>query len=185
MTNESENQLFLYCLARTGISNPGPPASWLLTVIWLRPQRQFKNHELQTLCGGWSTDRLVRLRKKAIDAGWLEYTPGNKEEGGTYKLTVPLEALSMGLMQKQRDAAERRKAPDQNQTAPAYPERNEQNVAINDEETSNENAAPPKPQHQHKVAEMFARRTRSRRRRPPQNTTPPESGLTPYSLPQR
>jgi len=47
------------------------------------------NEQLMPICGFGGKDRLVRARKKAVDAGWLHYEPGSKAKAARYWTLIP------------------------------------------------------------------------------------------------
>jgi len=74
----------------------GPDACWLLTVVVhqedsARYQKpiDYWNCQLLALCGFGSRKRLVTVRTKAIEAGWLHYEAGTKSKPGKYWVTLP------------------------------------------------------------------------------------------------
>ena len=80
------------CLA----NSIGPSACWLLSVIahtedarHYRGPVSYFNDQLRPLVGMGSVDALDRVRGKAIDAGWLHYTPGRKGQAGLYWVKIP------------------------------------------------------------------------------------------------
>jgi hypothetical protein len=85
----------------------GSQACWLLSVIahyedgkQYRSPADFYNHQLMPICGLASEDALVRVRCKAIDAGWLHYDPGGKGRAGVYWVTIPsgIELSNCGMI---------------------------------------------------------------------------------------
>lgn len=91
---------FLRLLADSEVANSiGAQTCWLLTVIVLTEDKTryvkpvtFYNRPLARDCGfGESVDKLDRIRAKAIDAGWLSYTPGTYGVPGSYFVTIPKE----------------------------------------------------------------------------------------------
>ncbi len=90
---------FRFCrlMAKVCLANEiGPEACWMLAVIaqcedakkYTAPVTYF-NDQLMPLIGAGSVDTLDRIRRKAIDAGWLDYTPGRKGVAGKYFVTIP------------------------------------------------------------------------------------------------
>jgi hypothetical protein len=84
--------LFKACVA----NDIGPDGCWLLTVIahtedakGYRGAVSFFNMQLAPLVGLGSVDALDRVRRKAIEAGWLHYSPGAKGVAGKYWVTIP------------------------------------------------------------------------------------------------
>ena len=74
----------------------GPEACWLLSVIahqedvcrYSKPVA-FWNEQLKSVCGLKGSSRLSRVRRSAIDNGWLHYDPGSKSKPGKYWVLVP------------------------------------------------------------------------------------------------
>ncbi len=74
----------------------GPEACWLLAVIVHQEDAvhyshavDFYNDQLMSVCGFGGRSRLVTARRKAIEAGWLNYVEGGKSRPGTYWVRVP------------------------------------------------------------------------------------------------
>lgn len=74
----------------------GADACWLLAVIvhtedrfFYRRAVTFWNSQLMDACGIATTDRLIRIRKAAIDGGWLHYQPGKRGVAGVYWVKIP------------------------------------------------------------------------------------------------
>lgn len=73
----------------------GPEVCWLLAIIAstedakrYRGAVSYYNEQLAPLCG-FSVWQLIRNRKKAIDLGWLHYTPSSKRKAGRYWVLIP------------------------------------------------------------------------------------------------
>jgi hypothetical protein len=90
---------FRFCrlMAKVCLANEiGADACWLLAVVaqcedakhYTSPVTYFNDH-LAPLVGAGSIDALDRTRKKAVAAGWLDYTPGRKHVAGKYFVTIP------------------------------------------------------------------------------------------------
>ncbi len=74
----------------------GPEACWLLTIIVHQEDAKryrgpvtFWNEQLMPLCGFGGRGRLVAVRKKAVEAGWLHYEGGSKGRAGAYWVLIP------------------------------------------------------------------------------------------------
>lgn len=74
----------------------GPEVCWLLTVVAHTEDARhysgpvtFWNEQLAAMCGFSNVTRLVRARKKATNAGWLNYWAGGKGKAGLYAVTIP------------------------------------------------------------------------------------------------
>ncbi len=86
-------------LAKLAIANEiGPEACWMLCLIAHTEDARhyagavtYWNDQLRNVCGFGSVGRLVRARQRAIDAGWLIYTPGGKRRAGKYETRIPQE----------------------------------------------------------------------------------------------
>lgn len=84
-------------MAKVCLANEiGPVACWMLTVIANTEDAKhytdhvtYFNEQLFPLVGVGSVDALDRVRKKAIDAGWLDYIPGRKGIAGRYCVKIP------------------------------------------------------------------------------------------------
>jgi hypothetical protein len=84
--------LFKQCVA----NEIGAEACWLLTVIAHAEDARhytgavtFFNSQLLSVVGLGSADALERVRRKAIEGGWLHYEPGAKRTPGRYWVTIP------------------------------------------------------------------------------------------------
>ena len=84
--------MFRVCLA----NDIGPAACYMLSQIahtedasHYRKSVTFYNDQLINVCGLGSVPSLIRARSKAIEAGWLQYTPGKKGKAGSYHVTIP------------------------------------------------------------------------------------------------
>ena len=80
----------------------GADGCWMLSVIAhqedsarYRPVT-FWNGQLQPLCGFGNEKKLVRVRKRAVENGWLHYEPGGKSRAGLYWVTVPEQHANLG-----------------------------------------------------------------------------------------
>ena len=74
----------------------GPEACWLLTIIAnLEDAKRYSapvtffNEQLSPLCGFGGSKRLVAVRNRAVQAGWLHYERGGKGRPGRYWVTIP------------------------------------------------------------------------------------------------
>ncbi|MBI1347223.1 hypothetical protein GC163_13160 [bacterium] len=74
----------------------GPEGCWLLDVIAHQEDAKhyrgpvlFYNSQLMSVCGFASENRLIRIRQRCIDAGWLNYESGGNRKPGLYWVTIP------------------------------------------------------------------------------------------------
>lgn len=89
-------------LAKTTTANElGGNVCWFLTVIVMTEDARryagpvtFYNHQLAPLVGCSSIDALERVRKRAVDSGWLEYRPGFNRRPAAYRVRIPQQFLS-------------------------------------------------------------------------------------------
>ncbi len=94
---------FLRRMAKTCLANQiGTDACWLLTCVVMTEDAKaytgavtFYNEQLLPLAGLHSPDTLDRVRRKAVDAGWLHYERGGKTLAGKYWVVVPAEFEGM------------------------------------------------------------------------------------------
>lgn len=92
---------FVRLLTKTAAAQDlGPQVCWLLSVIAHQEDAKryrgavtYYNNQLLPLVGCNSHDALDRVRKKAIDSGWLHYKSGRKGKAGQYWVIVPREYL--------------------------------------------------------------------------------------------
>jgi hypothetical protein len=88
---------FVRLLTKKVVANElGPQVFTLLAVVAMQEDAgdysgavNWYNHQLMPLIGAASEDTLDRVRRKAIAAGWLNYTPGGKGRPGHYYVVVP------------------------------------------------------------------------------------------------
>ena len=81
---------------KTAANEIGASACWLLTVIAMTEDARgytdpvtYYNEQLAPLVGVGSVDALDNIRKKAIQAGWLNYEPGWNRRPGKYYVAIP------------------------------------------------------------------------------------------------
>jgi hypothetical protein len=77
-------------------------ARWMLMVIVHSFEPQFRNDDLQQLCGFRSRNRLIKARKMAVEFGWLNYTPATKSQTGTYQVQIPMAVQLFELQRRMR-----------------------------------------------------------------------------------
>ena len=88
---------FMRLMTKTTLANDiGPECTYLLAVIANTEDAKrykgavtFFNPQLAPLVGARSIDCLDRIRRKCVEAGWLNYTPGRKSVPGKYWVIVP------------------------------------------------------------------------------------------------
>lgn len=80
----------------------GPAAAWLVVVIAHQEDAKrysgpvtFFNEQLMPILGVASRSSLVRARNRAVEAGWLHYSPGGKGRPGKYWVTTPPDAPAL------------------------------------------------------------------------------------------
>lgn len=89
---------FKFCrlLAKQAVAlDIGGDACWLLaTIVMMEDAKGYKapvtwfNDGLASVLGG-SEDSLGRVRKRAVESGWLHYEPGVRSRAGKYWVTIP------------------------------------------------------------------------------------------------
>lgn len=90
---------FCRLLAKATVANDlGAETCWLLTVIAHTEDAKgykgpvlFHNGQLMAFCGFTSEDKLDRVRKKAVAAGWLHHTHGKRGVAARYWVLIPAE----------------------------------------------------------------------------------------------
>lgn len=88
---------FVRLLTKTAAAQElGPEVVWLLTVVAHQEDAKryrgavtYWNEQLMPLCGFRSKGRLIRARQSAVDAGWLHYESGGRNQAGRYWCLVP------------------------------------------------------------------------------------------------
>jgi hypothetical protein len=88
---------FVRLLTKKCVANDlGPQVFTLLCVVVHQEDARgytdsvgWYNSQLMPVAGLNSVDVLDRVRRKAIEAGWLHYTPGGKNTPGRYFVTIP------------------------------------------------------------------------------------------------
>jgi len=88
---------FVRLLTKTAAAQElGPEVAWLLTVVAHQEDAKrysgavtYWNEQLMPLCGFRSKGRLNRARQAAIDASWLHYESGGKNQAGRYWCLIP------------------------------------------------------------------------------------------------
>jgi len=88
---------FIRLLVKCCVANEiGTDAAYLLTVIAMTEDAShykrgvfFYDEQLKPLIGVNSSSMMTRIRKRAVDAGWLHFKAGHKGQCSTYWVTIP------------------------------------------------------------------------------------------------
>ena len=94
---------FIRLIGKVCLANEvGADVCWLLTnVVSVEDAKSYRgavtffNEQLMPLIGVKNVPALIRVRSRAVDSGWLHYTPGGKGVAGRYWVTVPAEFQGM------------------------------------------------------------------------------------------